>query len=416
LSGKGEGQTQEQLVQLVLLRADRLTNVSTPFGSPSDASRRQVESGSVTLPDGFEVTLDKDNQEWILAISDHFQIDEIQAVILLRSFLYNEGLPPYPGPNEGVTLMGELVEAITPFYFSERLSLLRVLIPLFRANMHAADPVRDVAEKVLPELFPDGSAFTESLISEYVRKTQQKLPANVSTDPRKASRWAKQNSKEQLVLLEVLFWCMWGLVSCHGALVVRIFEVGYDVQLGSKQENSTLLLDEEGLQLQQDCAAIWMLIMLEILELEQIGVGITIPPTTDPDEQEVYYASPESLKRIHELVLSHGGAQYACIYAAWTFVLLRLVQGAADLKSIPDDYALFFSLLSNHNTYSKDREPLHRTMARICFQPDVGLFKLIHTLLTNSPVFVTTIAWKAGSTVTDPNAVAFRSVMKGSRF
>ena len=379
-------------------------------------SRKKVESASVTLHDGFVVTLDAGDKELAVAISDNFQIDQIQAVILLRSFFYNEGLPPNPGTNAGVTLVDELVEAITPFYFSERLALLRVLIPLFRANTNAVDPVRDVSEKVLPELFPDGLAFAESLIAEYVRKTQEKLPANISTDPRKASRWAKQNSKEQLVMLEVLFWCMWGLVPCHGDIVVRIFEVGYSVQLGSKQENATLLLDEEGLQLQQDCVAIWMLILLEILELEQVGEGVTIPFTADPDAPDVYYTSPESLKRIHELVLSHGDAQYACIYAAWAFVLLRLVQGTAELKSIPDNYASFFnSLSSGPNAYSKDRDPLHHMMAKLCLQPDVGLFKLILTLLTNSPMFVTTIAWKAGSTVTDPNAVAFRSVLKGTR-
>jgi nuclear pore complex protein Nup188 len=415
LSGHLEGTTPKQLTQLLLPRLEQLRNVSTPFGKPSDASRKVIDGGSVTLPDGITLQIDEADKEFVLAISKRFSIDQVQALILLRSFLYNEGLPSNTGSGSATSLADELLEVITPFYFSERLSILRVLIPLFRANENVADPVHDVSTAILPKLLPNGREFADSLITEYVKKTQEHLPESLTRDPGKATRWAKQNNKEQLVLLEVLFWTMWGYVSCDGPIVVRIFEVAYETNLGTTQQHSTLLLNDEGTQLLQDCAALWMLITIEVLELERVAEPGGLEISADPVDKNIYFACPDSLKRIHDLVTSHGGSQHACTYLAWAFVLSRFTLAAADLKTLPDSYRPFFESLLPHlnRSYSKDREPTHVIMSRVCLEPDVGLFNLILMLLTKSPLFVTAAAWKTGSTVTDPNAIAFRSVLKG---
>ncbi len=73
--------------------------------------------------------------------------------------------------------------------------------------------------------------------------------------------------QEQLVLLEVLFWAMWGFVPCSGSLVVAIFNTAYAMNLGSIQANNT----HESRRSIEDCAAIWILITVEILELEALG-------------------------------------------------------------------------------------------------------------------------------------------------
>jgi len=352
------------------------------------------------------------DKEFVFAISTKFNIDELQALVLLRSFLYNEGLPP-TADSSSTTMVAELVEGITPFYYSERLSLFRVLIPLFRAKENVADPIYDIAADFLPKLLPDGQKFAESLIGEYLSKTMEKLPDSMSEDPRIASRWAKQNSKEQLVLLEVLFWTMWGFVPCSGPLVEKIFEAAYSTNLGSSQSNATLLLDEEGVQIQQDCAAFWVLITIEVLELETIGEPDAVEIVADPVRKDIYTASPECLTRIHEIVTTHMGSQYSCTYLAWAFVLSRLAATATEQKEVPDSYRPFFESIHDSGAYPKGREPAHVLMSRACLEPEVGLFRLLETFLTSSPLFVTAAAWKKGSSVTDPNAIAFRSVLKG---
>ncbi|KAG1877433.1 nucleoporin subcomplex protein binding to Pom34-domain-containing protein [Suillus subluteus] len=303
-------------------------------------------------------------------------------------------------------VVDELIVAITPFYYSERLFVFRVLIPLFRAHENTGDSIHAVATKCLPKILQDGHQFTLDLITEYLHKTEMDIPDVLHADARIASRWAKQNMKEQLVMLEVLFWTVWGYVPCDGPLVVRIFEAAYNTNLGSSQKNSTLLLDDEGNRLQHDCAALWILVTVEVLELERVAEdgGIEISATS---------FRQNSLRRIHEIVTSNLSSQHACTHLAWAFVLSRLTSKAGQLKEIPEPYRRFLDSLHPHHNRSKEREPSHVLMARAAFSPEAGLFKLLLTLLTTSPLFVTSVAWKTGSTVTDPNAIAFRSVLKG---
>lgn len=420
MSGHNEATTPAQVADFLRPRIPQLRNVQEPFGKPSDASKKKVESGSVALRDGVILRVEDEDKQFIFALSKKFDIDEVDALVLFRSFLFNEGLPTTAESDTGSSiLVEEFLERITSFYHAERLSMLRVLEPLFRANENPDEPFYVIATEYLPQIIPDATAFADMLISEYDRKTKAPLPESVSTDPKRASQWAKQNAKEQLIILEVLFWTMFGYAPCSGPLVVRIFETAYDTGLGSIQQNSTLLLDEESVQLQQDSAALWILITIEVLELERSvepgGIQIADPSSS---EKDVYWTSPDSLKRVHELVLSHADSQYAYIYVAWAFILSRLEHVVGQMKEVPESYAKFFESLfpQQDRSYSKDREPIHILMARTALGPEARLFNLLSTLLASSPILVTAIAVRTGSSITDPNAVAYRSVLKGAFF
>ncbi|KAF9445018.1 hypothetical protein P691DRAFT_777875 [Macrolepiota fuliginosa MF-IS2] len=394
----------EQVKEYLTLRKDQLSNIENPFGTPSDASKKNIESGSVTLADGVTLRTDITDKEYIYAISEKFQIDQVQALIFLRSFFYNEGIPFI---SSDTSITQELLEAITPFFLAERLAAIRVLIPLFRTKENSDDPLSEVASEILPQIIQDGPKFAETLLHEYTRRTKEEVPEKLRGDPKAATSWAKQSVKEQLVLLETLFWTMWEYVPCSGPLVVKIFEAAYSTNLGSSQTNGTLLLDEESTQLQQDLAALWILITIEVLELENVAEPESIAPIDESRSQTTYLASSDSLKRLHEQVVSHGDSQFACTYLAWTFVLSRLAGSPT--------YAPFLESLSTSNgrPFSKSKGPIHAHMLQSCLSPEAGLFQLILSLLTKSPLFVTAVAWKTGSWITDPNAIAFRSLLKG---
>lgn len=393
----------------------QLRNIFVPYGEPNSDSRKAIEGATVTLSDGIKVRVDDVAREFTLALSTHFGIDEIQALILLRSFLYNEGLSSSNSGSDK-SLVDELIEAITPFYYSERLYVLRTLIPLFRAQQNASDPIHTIAAEHLPKIIPDGLTFADQLIDEYLRKASETIPANCNGEPRTASRWAKQNCREQLVLLEVIFWTMWGYIPCEGSLVVRLYQAAYTTNLGSLQRNSTLLLDEEGAQILQDCAALWILITIEILELERISEPDGMEISASPTDKSFFASSHDALNQIHDLVMSNSGSQHACAYLSWAFVLSRLHVKAEETRDVPELYRSFLDSNVSHSGRMKDREPTYVVMARTALSPDAGLFKLLLTLLTTSPVFVTAAAWRTGSTVTDPNAIAFRAVLKGRYF
>ncbi|KAG6810408.1 hypothetical protein H0H92_011997, partial [Tricholoma furcatifolium] len=394
-------------------RKRQFKELARPFGKPSDASCNVINKGSATLEDGVVVKIEEADKEFILAVSKSLQIDQIQALVLLRSFLYNEGLPSQAEDASSSSMVEELVEAITPFYYSERLYALRSFIPLFRALEDPEDPVHIIATKFLNDLIPDRPAFVNSLIDEYVRKTKEALPESMAVNPKVASRWAKQNLKEQLVTLEVLFWTMWGFVPCSGALVEKIFETGYERQLGQQQENKRLLLDEEGQTGQADCVVLWQLIMIEVLELERMSEKVEI--SDNPADKNFYASSPQSLQKIHDMVMSHqDGHLYICTTLAWLFVLSRLV---ANTKDIPASYTAFFDSIrpgsTNRSSQGSKYGDKYAELAKNCVQNQSPLFPMLNNMLTKSSLFVTAAAWKTGSSVTDPNAVAFRSVLKG---
>ncbi|KAJ3854709.1 hypothetical protein EV368DRAFT_72728 [Lentinula lateritia] len=317
LSGQVEGTNYKQIGHYLTLRISQLKAIVHSFGRPTTASREKINSGTVTLHDGVVLHVEDADKDFVFAISDAFRIDEIFSLILLHSFLYNEGLPIDVADNSSSNQ--EFIEA-----FLERLSLLRVLVPLFRAKENVSEPLHEIVLLILPTILPDGQKFAHSLLVEYERKARESLPENVGRDPKKASRWAKQNTKEQLVILEVLFWTLWDSVA--------------------------------------------------FLELETVADSSSIEISDNPQRRDFYIASPDSMKRIHELLYAGGTCQFACTY---------------------------------------DRKAVHVLMSRICSEPKSGLLSLMEALLTNSPLFVTSVAWKTGSTVTDPNAITFRSVFKG---
>lgn len=368
----------------------------------------------MTLADGVVIRVEEADKEVVFAISSRLQIDEVDALVLLRSFLYNEGLPATPDMDDTSSLVEELLEAITPFYFSERLYVLRVLISLLRARESAQDPFHTLASDLLSKIIPIPADFARALVSEYLRKTKLTVPEHIASHPRAASQWAKENAKEQLGLVEVLFWSLWDYVPCAAPIVVRVFEAAYESEFGHKQENATLMLDEEGTQLQRDIATLWILVTIEVLNLEGLAdSGLEL--TASSSDTDPLSASPASIEKIHSLVLAHTHPGYVCTFLAWAFYLEGISCAAAGLKETPQGYEPILSEVGSRRDggYSKEDPDVQFSMVTASLRPETGLFEFLSTLLTNSPLFVTSMARRTGSTITDPNAIAYRSVLKG---
>lgn len=411
--GNSDGRTPEQIANIIKYRVQQLRNVSEPFGKPSDASKKRVDSGLVTLRDGFAVKVEEADKSYVFAISNHFGIDEVEALTLLRSFLYNKGLSSISRPGE--VQISELIEAFTPFYYAERVHVRRCLMHLFRLATTAENSMHAIASEYLEEIVPQTNDLAETVVAEYLKKLQLDLPKDLEVQPKKAAVWVKQIAKEQLALLEILLWAMWDRATCNGPLVESIYQAAYTTNLGSNQRNGALLMDEEGVQLGQDIAGLWILLTIEVLDLERLADSDEMEISDSPKDSDVYWTSPDTLQRLHHLITTNQNSQFACSYLAWAFVLSRLVKAASALKEIPKGYSRFFESLTSpaDRAYQKDRQPVHKLMAQTCLQPEVGLLNLLMTLLTKSSLFVASLAWRSGSALTVTNALVFRSAVKG---
>ncbi|KAH6912451.1 nucleoporin subcomplex protein binding to Pom34-domain-containing protein [Coprinopsis sp. MPI-PUGE-AT-0042] len=400
LCGHSDSITPPQVRGHLEARRSSLQNVcGSIFGKPSPESRKKIQSGSVTLPDGVTLPVGE-AEEYVLAISDRYQIDEIHAFIFFRSFLYNRGLPPSTKATSA-EMVQELVELIADFYYAERLSAIRVLGPLLGAYTNSEDdPLYEIAREFIPIIIPDASKFALQVLDTYTSKTRQTVATN---DPKEAVEAVRLSLLDQLALLELFFWLMWGYAPCSGPIVVKAFETAYDTQLGTTTQ--TLIPNEQNTNLMQDCASFWLLITVEILELESLSEGTDFSALETP-----YLTSPESLEKIHAIVTGNTNSRFACTYLAWTYALSRISAMMSTLDAIPPQYQKFVDTLNIGNAYV---EPLHVQMARVSIRPDVGLFTVLHEILTQSSLFVVSKAWQSNSPISIPNAVPYRSTLKG---
>ncbi|KAL1740204.1 nucleoporin subcomplex protein binding to Pom34-domain-containing protein, partial [Schizophyllum fasciatum] len=352
------------------------------------------------------LTADKNDIKAATTISAKFDIDQVQALVLLKLFLYNGGLHQASDAD-----VADIDDRFTPFYYSERLHLFRCLIPLFREEVNEEQWLYSVSTRFMPRLVPDARAFVEALIAEYESKLHAPVPKAMAGSVKSATTWAKQNAKEQLVLLEVLFWAMFGSVPRDGPTVERIYRSAYATMMGTDQANETLLLDAEGQQLRQDMAATWMLITIEVLELENFAEPDFLEISDTPANRDTYIASPEFLLKIHDLVVNGYNSMFSLTYMAWSIVLTKLAEKLHNMKQVPVSYASLLQTLAT-GTAPKDREPVPTAMARKVLESG-DFFEMLRMLLTSSPLFVASLAWRRDSSVTDTNPIAFRSVMKG---
>ena len=415
LSGQRDGIRTEHLGEILAGRAYKLKKPFDPYGPPSDSSKKAVESKSVTLPDGSKLSVGEHELESITIVSDHFKIDQTEALILVRLLVFNGGLSEVREGSSASAFAKELVDRIRPLYYLERLNIPRVLIALLRNVGDTSDSIHDLSKKVLPKIIPEPDKFVKELVSQYVRKTKTPVPDHLANEPLPASLWAKQNAKEQLVLLELVFWLMWDYTPPHASTILAIFQAAYETEFGQRQENSTSMLDEEGSQLTQDIAAMWILITVEVLNLEDVvESGFELEPSAE--QTTLLHNSPQTLEAMHKLVMNHTSTGYLCTLLGWAFYLKGITEAAERSSEVPPEYT---TLLKEINfkvaaANRKGEQELSATVIAACLRPDAGLFTLLHTLLTSSPHFVTAIAWKSGSAVTESNAVAYRAVIRGT--
>lgn len=397
------------------LRLPKLKNCQDPFPKPSVSSSAAIRKGETKLADGVTVTVETYQQDLVNKISEKFAIDEVEAFILLRSFLYNEQYEYIPSPNgegssTGTDLEVTLLESIAEFYFDERLYILRLFIPLFRAQADDQHPYHDLATEILHDAAPDKANLVSSLVSEYVRRTKQEIPSKIPhTGSSFAARsaLAKQNLREQTCIMEIIFWATYNM-RCSGSLIAEFYEATYSTSLGASQRNGDLLIDSEASQLLTDLQSLVVVTATQILSVELLY-------ERDMDLEVVslprngYFAQPDALVRVHNLVYSSPSQpRFSPMILAWACVIRRIAL-AAESGEYPEEYTQLMDLLVPDRSA---RDAVWQEFTRVVLHPDLNLFGTLQQLLT-SPLLDTQVAARVGSSVTCPNDVVIRAIIKG---
>ncbi|KAG9017670.1 hypothetical protein FRB90_000315 [Tulasnella sp. 427] len=388
-------------------RSSLLKQCYEPFPRPSDQSRKSVQSGKVTLRDGAVLEVVDEDKEIAFEISKALNLDEVEALTLLRLFLYSEDIPPAQ-----LSDSSRLIDAISDFYYDERLYLIRTVGDLLRVKASAGDNYNTIATEFVQTQFPDQNVFIEKLLQSLAARMTDPVPEYIPKDVKSAAKWAKQNLKEQLCLLEVIFWSAISQTT-NGNFVLQFFQAARQLGLGRNQRWEELLMDEECGQLLNDLEVLFGVTAVQLLELDKL-LDEELDLELAVKRQRGFLASPKDVEAIHTAVSElPDDQQYAPLILSWGYVVSRIARLPRD--EIPQQFEDFYGVL-NPPPARKARfvagGPLGVAEGVLNRAFELGVFGALRRY-TNSPLLSTALAAAVASKLTEPNNAQFRYIIKG---
>lgn len=392
-------------------RARALKHCYNASPKPSTASRKQVESGKVALRDGTALEIPVEDQEIVWEVSAALGLDEVEALTLFRLFLFNEEISKDQASNPSL-----LLDALLDFYHEERLFAIRLVASLLRSKEVETDAYQSIASEFVARHIPDVSRFALDALTALTRRASDLLPPAFCSTARSTARWAKQNLKEQLALLESIFWATVA-TNADGQLVLAFLNTAGTSNLGYKQAHSEVLLDEECAQLFHDIGTLFGITAAQLLKLDKL--------LDEPLDLELatklrygYLASPKDVDTIQQVISSFpDDPRYSPLILAWGFVMAQIA--ALPWSEVPEAYQDFHKTLVPESS-QKGRvtilEPVLNTADSLISRAVV--LDVLPTLVsyTRSPVLSTSLAAATGSYIAEPNNEQFRYVVKCACF
>lgn len=389
-------------------RSSLLKRCYEPFPRPSPQSRQSVQSGKVTLRDGTALEVADEDKEIVFEISKALDLDEVEALTLLRLFFYNEDIPVAQ-----ISDSSRLLDAISDFYYDERLYLMRTVGDLLRVKASSGDMYNTLATGFVQKHIPDQNVFIEKLLQSFAARTTDTVPQYVPKDVKSAAKWAKQNLKEQLCLLEVIFWSAISKTT-NGSFVLQFFQAARQLGLGRNQHLEELLMDEECGQLQDDIEVLFGVTAIQLLELDKL-LDEDLDLEVAIKRQRGFLASPKDVADIHNAVSQLPDEQrYSPLVLSWGYVVSKIARLPRD--EVPQEYEDFYGVLNPaparktrfavaDGTLGVAESTLNRAF-------ELGIFGAMRRY-TNSPLLSTALAATVASKLTEPNNAQFRYVIKG---
>ena len=398
----------EPLQAALTHRASILKQCYDPFPQPSPGSRKIVESGTVVLSDGTKLDVASEDKDLVWEISTSLDLDEIESLILLRLFISNEGLS-----ETHISDPGALLQALTDFYFEERLFAIRLMGALLRSKDIDSDQFRGLSNDFLGRHVGDLPKFAHGVLNSIKARAGEELRPNVSSDdPRQAARWAKQNLKEQLALMEVIFWSAVAL-NADGAFVLDFLQFAESSNLGMVQRYSHILLDEESAQLNADMTILFGVTGVQLLKLDKLlDEQLNLELITKHNHG--FLASPDHVKEIHSTVRSFPEEpRYAPLVLAWGYIVSRIEHTPAE--DIPHAYDEYYSSIHpNRSSRQRNSYPDSSLSVSEAIINQAVVTGFLNAMLgyLRSPLLSTSLSAILSSHITEANNEQFRYIIK----
>ncbi|EGF79503.1 hypothetical protein BATDEDRAFT_89744 [Batrachochytrium dendrobatidis JAM81] len=215
------------------------------YQPPSSASRSLVESKQIQLQNIKLTICDDKELAFLLRMSDHFDLDQVQCLLILRECIEHVELTPVSLRaivSEGKPKYDDETFAfVQDYYFHERLNKLSVLATMLRISY---DPshfhhqiVSESLENILSAASDDGALFYSRILSQLTATGVKNIPTHFQVDPDLAHIWSCQNLEEQIALAEILVLLFYVRVPCSPFSITSVYSTLYQFSFGVDQPN-----------------------------------------------------------------------------------------------------------------------------------------------------------------------------------
>ena len=403
LEGARQKHTSEDLQQLLEQRLPQLRSCGDLCKPRAPSLRDTFMKKTQVEWHGHKLEVDALQRDLCVAISDRLDIDEVEALGMLRTFLDSEHRS-VDALERTLTFSSEgfddFLDAFYVFYFEEQLALIRCTSALLRIAEDARNELFSTAMAVLDQM--EDADLARGCLQRFEEEMSKALPSSVAGDTHYASLWARHGLERQLALLEVAFLLYYGRLSPSAAFLADILECGHRTQFGQRQANASLFDTDAHAK----CRCIRDLLLFLAIECLNLEAALDVVPEgiAAPDDAALAPSAtdPDALERcLVQLEKAASDVAYAPLLLSFALVLRRLDEVGSHTPLEPRLAATLDVV---------DHGPqIWRRLLQGAFDPSMQLFDTMHSLVT-SPLLRTATRALGASNL---SALAYRAVFKG---
>ncbi|KAI8884794.1 hypothetical protein K501DRAFT_217057, partial [Backusella circina FSU 941] len=318
----------DRLQTILEEKKDQLLLGLEAFTEPSTQARTKVKSAN---------SLNDEEKEFIYKLSDLFQLNEAQVVLLWEAFKQDNKVP-----QKGLCEDQDLITRMLLFYYEDRISFLECIGSLQRIATNTDHPYASIAADI-KNAFLNDSAFIQRLISQFSKLTRSSVPNAIHTFSGWSIIWAKQCLKEEKGLLQILL--LLGLTRpFHPNFTLSIIQEFEATRFGQLQTLG-YLLDEEGYALRQQVSYISSL----------LAVNSCLSVGNMTDSEPLLIKSPEIISKINQISLYMGQSSADSLYLlAWSYFLCQVEEQLNSSRAPLLDYNSVESALHGQQRVTTD--------------------------------------------------------------
>ncbi|KAI9010899.1 nucleoporin subcomplex protein binding to Pom34-domain-containing protein [Phycomyces nitens] len=321
---RGVDQCSTDLLQTLLEeKSNSLSLGLKAFNEPSSQSRLKLKVGTNISIEGKTIVLNKEEVELVQTLSIFLDLNELQCALLWNAYRQeNDNDLESAKMIYGYQMCEdtELILRFTIYYFQDRIAILQCVTSLIRISREPSHPYTQIAKNTVQAINVHAE-FADRMISQLKTLVRFDVPSQFFANPLWAATRARQNLKEEIAILEMLF-IIHAFEPCPPKRVFTIIQE-FEANCFGIHQTCGRLLSHQDADLFNRLSFMCELVAVQVLGLERLAIEII--GDGQAGQEKTLLQSPEIIIDINSVVAFLGNsASHSTFMLAWSYFLCCL--------------------------------------------------------------------------------------------